>query len=125
MISSLFISMPQRRGSRKNKTYNLKENHARKVHAPARPFRGIEPEHCLWQMKRWRRAVQRSKSEMRRHRVFGNRKREGDSEPPRFWYFWLPKVHSPSRLRLNSLQRLATYKKNFRYSLTLISAIAK
>jgi len=23
----------------------------------------------------------------------------GESEPPRFWYFWLPKVHRPLRLR--------------------------
>ena len=53
----------------------------------SRAVRGTEPERCLWQMKRWRRAVQRSKSEMRRHRVFGNRKREGIRNPKTFGSF--------------------------------------
>ena len=41
MISSLFISMPQRRGSWKNKTRKVKEDHAWKAYAPAGPFRGF------------------------------------------------------------------------------------
>ena len=36
---------------------------------------GIEPDRRLWRKKGRRRVVQRSKSEMRMHRVFGYRKR--------------------------------------------------
>ena len=47
---------------------------------------GIEPERCRRQKKRGRRVVQRSESEMRKHRVSGYRKRHFGDNPKVVWF---------------------------------------